>query len=227
MHKIDRGARMNSFRFVHSSVVLSIITTTSYYLSDGRLGEQSLLPPVTPLVGRRVPQLANASDVQVLHRRVLAIQVKVRHTRGVGVALLRESRDVLLQRNGDSRVRHAADWAGTGNVGIVESVGDVEAVERGRGGEQVGVGLVLECLVEVEGVAGEAELGDESRGTVDVVGVALGLGAVEDCRVQGGSKVVENLRVGTDGGNGACDLSLDVGGVVGPWWSEEKTLSKC
>ena len=218
---------MNSFGFVHSSVVLSIITTTSYYFSDGRLGEQSLLPPVTPLVGRRVPQLANASDVQVLHRRVLTVQVEVRHTCGVRVALLREGRDVLLQRNGDGRVGHAADRAGAGDVGVVESVGDVEAVERGRGGEQVGVGLVLECLVEVEGVAGEAELGNESRGTVDVVGVALGLGAVEYRGVQGSGKVVENLWVGTDGGNGACDLSLDVGGVVGPWGSEEKALSKC
>lgn len=151
----------------------------------------------------------------------------MRHTRGVRVALLCEGRDILLQRNGDGRVRHAADWAGAGDVGVVESVRDVKAVERGRGGEQVGVGLVLECLVEVEGVAGEAELGDESRGTVDVVGVALSLGAVEDGRVQGGGKVVENLRVGTDGWDGACDLSLDVGGVVGPWGSEEKTLSKC
>lgn len=151
----------------------------------------------------------------------------MRHTCGVRVALLREGRDVLLQRNGDGWVRHAADWAGACDVGVVESVGHIEAVERGRGGEQVGVGLVLECLVEVEGVAGEAELGNESRGTVDVVGVALGLGAVEDRRVQGSGKVVENLWVGTDGGNGACDLSLDVGGVVGPWGSEKKALSKC
>lgn len=151
----------------------------------------------------------------------------MRHTRGVRVALLRESRDVLLQRNGDGRVRHAANRACACDVGVVESVRDVEAVERGRGGEQVGVGLVLECLVEVEGVAGEAELGDQSRGTVDVVGVALGLSAVEDRRVQGSGKVVENLGVGTDGRDGACDLSLDVGGVVGPWGSEKKTLSKC
>jgi hypothetical protein len=191
------------------------------------LSKQALLPPVTPLVGRRISQLANASNVQVLHRRVLTIQIEVRHTRGVWVTFLCEGRDVLLQGNCDSRVRHAADWAGTGNVGVVESVRDVEAMERGRSGEQVGVGLVLECLVEVESVAGEAELGDESGGTVDVVGVALSLGAVEDGRVQGVGQVVESLRVGTDGGNGGCDLSLDVGGIVGPRRSEEKTLSMC
>lgn len=149
------------------------------------------------------------------------------HARGVRVALLREGGDVLLQRNGDSRVRHAADGAGACDVGVVESVRDVEAVERGRSGEQVGVGLVVVCLVEVEGVAGEAELGDESRGAVDVVGVALSLGAVEDGRVEGVGKVVESLRVGTDGWNGGCDLALDVGGVVRPWGSEEKTLSMC
>jgi hypothetical protein len=100
-------------------------------------------------------------------------------------------------------------------------------VKGGRSGKQVGVGLVLECLVEVEGVAGEAELGDESGGTIDVVGVALGLSAVEDSRIQGVGEVVESVRVGTDGGDGGCDLFLDVGGVVGPWRSEEKTLSMC
>jgi hypothetical protein len=100
-------------------------------------------------------------------------------------------------------------------------------VEGGRSGEQVGVGLVLECLVEVEGVAGEAELSDESGGTVDVVGVALGLGAVEDGRVEGVGEVVESLRVGADGWDGGSDLALDVGGIVGPWRSEEKTLSMC
>ena len=138
----------------------------------------------------------------------------MRHTRGVWVAILRESRDVFLQSNGNGRVGHAADRAGAGDVGVVESVRDVEAVERGRGGEQVGVGLVLEGLVEVEGVAGEAQLSDESRGAIDVVGVALSLGAVEDRRVKSGGKVVEDIRVGTDGRDSACDLSLDVGGVV-------------
>ena len=197
------------------------------FILKPHLSEQALLPPVTPLVGRRISQLANASNVQVLHRRVLAIQVKVRHTRGVRVTLLRKGCDVLLQRDGDGRVRHAADWAGAGNVGVVESVRDIEAVEGGRSGEQVGVGLVLECLVEVEGVAGEAELSDESGGTVDVVGVALGLGAVEDGRVEGVGEVVESLRVGADGWDGGSDLALDVGGIVGPWRSEEKTLSMC
>lgn len=138
----------------------------------------------------------------------------MRHTRSVRVAILREGRDVFLQSNSNCRVGHAADRAGAGDVGVVESVRDVEAVERGRGGEQVGVGLVLEGLVEVEGVAGEAQLSDESRGAIDVVGVALSLGAVEDGRVEGGGKVVENIRVGTDGRDSACDLSLDVGGVV-------------
>lgn len=149
----------------------------------------------------------------------------MRHARSVRVAFLREGRDVLLQRNSDSRVGHAADRACACNVGVVEGVRDVEAVEGRRGGEQVGVGLVFECLVEVEGVAGEAELGDESGGTVDVVGVALSLGAVEYSRVEGVGEVVESIRVGTDGGDGGCDLFLDVGGVVGPRRSEEETLS--
>jgi hypothetical protein len=100
-------------------------------------------------------------------------------------------------------------------------------VERRRRGKQVGVGLVSEGLVEVEGVAGEAELGDKGGGTVDVVGVALSLGAVEDGRVQGVGEVVQSLRVGADGRDGGCDLSLDVGGVVGPRRGEEKTLSMC
>jgi len=67
----------------------------------------------------------------------------------------REVGDVLLQCNGNGRVRHTPDRAGAGFVGVVEGVGDVEAVQGGRGGEEVGVGLVLEGLVEVEGVAGE------------------------------------------------------------------------
>ena len=204
---------------MNSSYFCSFICHSSnyyYYLISRwrHLSEQSLLPPVTPLVGHRVSQLADSSNVQVLHRGVLTVKVKVRHTRGVRVTLLRESRDVFLQSNGNGRVGHAADRAGASDIGVVESVRDVEAVERGRGGEQVGVGLVLEGLVEVEGVAGEAELRDKSRGAIDIVGVALSLGAVEDGRVEGGGKVVEDIRVGTDGRDSACDLSLDVGGVV-------------
>ena len=151
----------------------------------------------------------------------------MRHARGVRVALLRERRDVLLQRYGDSRVRHAADRAGAGDVGVVESVRDVKAVEGGRGGEQVCVGLVVVCLVEVEGVAGEAELGDDGGDAVEVVGVALGLAAVEDGRVEGGGQVVEGFRVGVDGWDGAGDLCLDAAAVLDVWRSEEKTLLKC
>ena len=151
----------------------------------------------------------------------------MRHALRVRVAALREVRDVLLQRNSDSRVGHAAQDTGAGHVGVIESVRDVEAVEGGRGGEQVGVGLVVVGLVEVEGVAGEAELCDKSGGTVDVVGVALSLAAVEDGRVQGVGEVVKSFGVGTDGGNGACDLLLDVAGVVNVRGSEEEALRKC
>jgi hypothetical protein len=151
----------------------------------------------------------------------------MRHALRIRVTTLRESRNVLLQRNSDSRVRNAADRAGAGDVSVVESVRDVEAVERGRGGEQVGVGLVVESFVEVEGVAGEAELGDDGGDAVEVVGVALGLAAVEDGRVEGGGQVVEGFRVGVDGWDGAGDLCLDAAAVLDVWRSEEKTLLKC
>lgn len=151
----------------------------------------------------------------------------MRHTLRVRVSALRESRDVLLQRNSDSRVGHTADGAGAGDVGVVESVRDVEAVERGRSGEQVGVGLVVECFVEVEGVAGEAELGDDGGDAVEVVGVALGLAAVEDGGVEGGGEVVEGLWVSANGWDGACDLCLDAAAVLDVWRSEKQTLLKC
>jgi hypothetical protein len=159
--------------------------------------------------------LTDASDVQVLHRCVLTIQVEVRHT-------LR----VLLQRNGDSRVGHAAESARACHISVVESVWDVKAVERGRSGEQVGVSLVVVRFVEVEGVAGEAQLGDQSRDTVDVISVALSLAAIEDGRVQGSGNVVEGLWVGTDGWDSGCDLFLDVGAVVDVWRSKQETLLK-
>ena len=219
MHKVS-GAHMDSSLMYSFNYYYSFLLTL--YLSV-----QPLLPPVTPLVSHRIPQLANPRNIQVLHRRILPIKVKVRHTLRVRIAALRESRDVLLQRNCNSRVRNAADGAGAGDVGVVESVGDVEAVERGRGGEQVSVGVVVEGFVEVEGVAGEAELGDDGGDAVEVVGVALGLAAVEDGRVEGGGQVVEGFRVGVDGWDGACDLCLDAAAVLDVWRSEEKTLLKC
>jgi len=117
---------------------------------------QRLLPPITPLVCCRIPQLANTSNIQVLHRRVLAVQVKVRHTLRVRVATLREVGDILLQRNSDSRVGHAAECTRARHIGVVESVRDVEAVKSGRSREQVSIGLVVVRFVKVECVAGEA-----------------------------------------------------------------------
>lgn len=141
----------------------------------------------------------------------------MRHTLLVGSTSLRKVGNVLLQRNSNRRVGHAADGARAGHIGVVESVGDIKAVKRRRSREQVSVGLVVVRFVEVEGVAGEAQLGDESRGAVDVVCVALSLGAVEDGRVESGGQVVESLWECADGGDGAGDLLLDVAAVLDEW----------
>ena len=99
--------------------------------------------------------MANTSNIKILHRRVLTVQVEVWHTLIIRTASLREVRNILLQRNSDSRIRHAAESACARDIGIVESVGNVKAVKSRRSGEQVGVSLVVVRLVEVEGVARE------------------------------------------------------------------------
>lgn len=101
------------------------------------LSIQCLLPPVTPGVGSRIPQLADTSNVQVLNRRVLAVQIKVRDALLIRVATLRKVGNILLQSDGDFGVRHAADDAGARLIGVVEGVRNVEAVERGWRGEEV------------------------------------------------------------------------------------------
>ncbi len=54
--------------------------------------------------------------------------------------------------------------------------------------EHVGVGLVLECEVEVFGVAGEDALRDDESGALEVVCVAIS--AVEHGRVEDLSDIV-------------------------------------
>lgn len=109
--------------------------------------------------------------------------------------------NILLQRNRNSGVRHSRKNFIRRNIGVVESVLHIIAVQRGWDGEKVGVGFVAEGFVEVESVAGEGEFGGEGGGTVDVVGVALGLRAVEDGRVEGFGDVGEDFGVGADGGD--------------------------
>lgn len=189
-----------------------------------RLSVQGLLPPVAPCIRRRISQLADPSDIQVLDGRILAVQIKVRHALLVGVAALRKVRDVLLQSNGNGRIGNTADRAGARLVGVVEGVRDIEAVQRRWCGEQVGVGLVVLRLVEIEGVAGEAQLCDESRSAVEIVSVTLRLAAVEDWRVECVGDVVEGFWVGTNGRKGGGDLLLDTAAVVDVRRREEKTL---
>lgn len=135
--------------------------------------------------------------------------------------------DVLLQRERDGRIEHAGQGALAGEVGVVEGVADVEAVQGGGDGEEVGVGAVGVGFVEVVGVAGEDELGDEGGGAVEVVGVALRLGAVEDGRVEGRGDVFEDLGEGADGGDDGGDLGFDVGAVFAVGWGEVEALLVC
>lgn len=151
----------------------------------------------------------------------------MRHARLVGRARHGEVGDILLQREGDGRVGHAAEDVVAGGVGVVESVAHVEAVERRRDGEEVGVGFVAVRFVEVEGVAGEDQLGDEGGGAVEVVGVALGLRAVEYWWVEGFCDVGEDFGVGLYGGDDGGELSLDVGGILDVGRCEGEALKFC
>lgn len=189
-----------------------------------RLSVQGLLPPVAPCIRRWISQLADTSDVQVLNGRILAVQIEVRYALLVGVAALRKVRDVLLQSNGNGRVGNTADRASARLVGVVEGIWDIEAVQRRWCGEQVGVGLVVLRLVKVEGIAGEAQLRDESRSTVEIVSVTLRLAAVEDWRVECVGDIVEGFRVGTNGREGGGDLLLNTTAVVDVRRREEKAL---
>lgn len=93
-----------------------------------------------------------------------------------------------------------------------------------RGGEEVGVGLVLEGFVEVVGVAGEGQLGDDGRGAVEVVGVALGLGTGKVGGVQGVKDVVKGFGVGGDGGDSDGELGLNIGLVLAGGGCEDEAL---
>lgn len=61
---------------------------------------QSLLPPIAPIVRRRVHHLADPRDVEVLDRSIGAVYAKVRHARLVRRPGLGEVSDILLQSDG-------------------------------------------------------------------------------------------------------------------------------
>ena len=148
-------------------------------LIKGTSEEQRLLPPIAPLIRRRVPHRRESRDIQFQDRRVISISLKQRqHAHPVRVPAFRKRCDVPLQRLRDRRARDARVWA------VVVGVRHVQAVQRRRDGEVVAVGVVAVGFAEVEGVARQHRFGDQGRGAGDLVRVRLGLAAVEDGRVE-------------------------------------------
>lgn len=99
-------------------------------------------------------------------------------------------------------------------------------MNRGRHCEEVGVGLVVEGLVEVVCVAHKGALGDCGGRAGDVRGVVLGLAAVEDGRVEGVFDVCESRWKRFDARQEVEDLILEAGGVLDVGRSEQDTLPK-
>lgn len=94
-------------------------------------------------------------------------------------------RQVLLQSNSNLRVQDRS--RGT----VIVCIWDVLSVDRGRYGEEVGVRIIVVCLVEVESIASEDDFRDKSVSAADVVSIAHSLAAVEDRRIQGLCDVFE------------------------------------
>ncbi len=113
------------------------------HLPNFNLHIQRLLPKITPSIRRRIPDLRDPRDIQVLHRSVLAIHDEIRHPGLVRRARLGEMRDVLLQRDGDG----GAEDGGGGPVEVGVSTcrkGDRQLFESEVGGVW-GLGELTEC----------------------------------------------------------------------------------
>ena len=93
-----------------------------------------------------------------------------------------------------------------------------------RDSEEIGVGLVVESLVEVVRVAHESALRDCGSRAGDVRCVALSLAAVEDGRVEGVFNVCESRWERFDAGQKVEDLILEAGGVLDVGRSEQDPL---
>lgn len=98
--------------------------------------------------------------------------------RSVGVALLRKVDDVVLQRVCDGVILDKRARS------VVIRVGNIVAVQRRRHGELIRIRFVVECLVQVEGVAGEDGFASECGGAADLIAVSCCLAAVKDGRIE-------------------------------------------
>lgn len=132
--------------------------------------KQTLLPPVAAVVRRRVAQLIDPGRTQLLHRSIGPIHWEERHSLLVRIPVHRKGSDILLQCNGDPRVR---DILGVSTVEV--RVRNILAVDCGWDGKVVCISLVVVRLVEVECVASEDELRGQGVGTSDLIRVILSL----------------------------------------------------
>lgn len=150
-------------------------------------GIQRLLPPVTALVRCFIICLPDARHIQDLNGRIALVHVEVGHACLVRIATFSEIRDVLLQRNGNRSAHNACRRA------IVVGVGNISSMQRRWNRELVGVGLVFEGFVHVEGVAGKGGLGDDFGSAGDLRRKVLG-------RVQSLREVFKYFWPGSNGG---------------------------
>ena len=137
-----------------ASVSLSIYSLSRLHISFIvikflHLLVQCLLPPVAPVVRRRVHNLGDPGDIQILDGRVRSVHLKVRNTGSIRRAILCEIRDIFLQS-------HSNLWGDNSRIGsIVIGVGHVFSMSCRRNAEEVGVCVVLVSFVKVKRVACE------------------------------------------------------------------------
>lgn len=175
-----------------------------------------LLPPVAPLVGGLIIDGHNSGSIEVDQLVAISVVGELWHRRSVGIAPLRKVDDIVLQSVCDCVILDG--WAGS----VVVRVWNIVAVQCRWHRKLVRIRFVVECLVQVECVAGEDRFASECSGAADLVAVSCCLAAIEDGRVEFVVDVVQHilLCVREDG----CSVRIEFLVVTNVWWCKIKAL---
>ncbi len=156
---------------------------------------QRLLPPRTSRIGRRVRHCRYRRNIQIQHRGFFAIQQEVGY-RCRRAASFRETNNVGLERLCNLQTGHLCGRP------IVESIGQILAVNGGRNRKSKIVGFVAVRVSNEVGVAGEKGLWSEEADTFEEGPISLR--PIVHRRIELFDDVIENRRF--DGGKVTADV---------------------
>ena len=149
---------------------------------------QCLLPPITPIIRRRI-FLRRSGNIQVQNRRLISILWKLGYSRPIRISLLCKVRDIFLKCY--CRFCVEDHWIRP----IVIRVGNISPMDCGWDREVIGICIIVVSLVQVKRVAREDHFGDLGSGSSYLACVLLGLTAIKDCWIECVHNVVQSSRI--------------------------------